>query len=196
MRPPLEGLDGDGYVREPASGRDILLQILAACIPVNFIDRLLNRVRVAKIKRSLGFCGDRVVISNGLLVEQPQLVSVGSDVSFGPDVSIMGAGGVVIGKGAMLATRTLIVTTQHDPRASSMRQSAVHSKVEIGEFCWIGAGAILLPGVRIGLQAVVGAGAVVTRDVPPYGLAVGVPARTLRDRRTPSADEGVPCHES
>ena len=55
-------------------------------------------------------------------------------------------------------------------------------KVTVGHDVWIGHGAILLPGVTVGLDAVVGAGAVVTRDVEPYTIVVGVPARPLRRR--------------
>jgi acetyltransferase-like isoleucine patch superfamily enzyme len=57
------------------------------------------------------------------------------------------------------------------------------SPVEIGEDVWIGAHAVVLPGVRIGSGAVVGAGAVVNRDVPPNTIVGGVPARVIGDRR-------------
>jgi serine acetyltransferase len=57
--------------------------------------------------------------------------------------------------------------------------------VEIGNDCWIGHGTIILPGVKIGDGAVVGAGAVVTREVEPYAVAAGVPAQFLRWRFPP-----------
>jgi phosphonate metabolism protein (transferase hexapeptide repeat family) len=56
------------------------------------------------------------------------------------------------------------------------------SKVTIGNDCWIGHGAIILPGVTVGDGAVIAAGAVVSRDVPPYTIVGGVPARPLRQR--------------
>lgn len=55
-------------------------------------------------------------------------------------------------------------------------------RITIGHDVWIGHGAVVMPGVNIGTGAVVGAGAVVTKDVPPYAVAVGVPARTIRTR--------------
>lgn len=55
-------------------------------------------------------------------------------------------------------------------------------KVKIGHDVWIGHGAIIMPGVTIGTGAVIGAGAVVTKDVPPYMIAVGVPSKPLRER--------------
>lgn len=58
-------------------------------------------------------------------------------------------------------------------------------KVTLGHDVWIGHGAVVLPGVRIGNGAAIGAGAVVSRDVPPFAIAVGVPARVLRFRFAP-----------
>jgi acetyltransferase-like isoleucine patch superfamily enzyme len=52
--------------------------------------------------------------------------------------------------------------------------------VVIEEDCWLGTGAIILPGVRVGRGSIIGAGAVVTKDIPPLSLAVGVPARVVR----------------
>ena len=52
--------------------------------------------------------------------------------------------------------------------------------VEIGDYAWIGAGATVLPGVRVGCHAVIGASSVVTKDVPDYAVAVGNPARVIR----------------
>ncbi|HOA81763.1 MAG TPA: DapH/DapD/GlmU-related protein, partial [Defluviitaleaceae bacterium] len=54
-------------------------------------------------------------------------------------------------------------------------------EIVIEDDAWIGAGAIILPGVRIGRGAVIGAGAVVTRDIPEYSIAVGVPAKPTKD---------------
>jgi phosphonate metabolism protein (transferase hexapeptide repeat family) len=64
-------------------------------------------------------------------------------------------------------------------------------RVVIGPDVWIGHGAILMPGVKIGTGAVVGAGAVVTHDVDPYTIVVGVPARALRRRFSEAVAEGL-----
>ena len=62
--------------------------------------------------------------------------------------------------------------------------------VIIGDDVWIGDRVMILPGVEIGRGAVLAAGAVVTRDVPPYAVAAGVPARVIRDRRSGTRASG------
>ncbi len=74
-----------------------------------------------------------------------------------------------------------------DPSRPVREQGIVARGIRIGDGAWIGAGAIVLDGVTVGEGAVVGAGAVVTRDIPPYAVAVGVPARVVRQREMPPA---------
>jgi maltose O-acetyltransferase len=69
----------------------------------------------------------------------------------------------------------------HPLNAAQRRHSEYGRPVEIGSDVWVGGGAIILPGVRIGSRAVIGAGSVVTRDVPEGVLAVGTPCRVVRE---------------
>jgi acetyltransferase-like isoleucine patch superfamily enzyme len=77
-----------------------------------------------------------------------------------------------------------------DPDLSVQAQPMRHKPVIVEDEAWFGAHVTVLPGVRIGKGAVLGAGAVVTRDVPPMAIAVGSPARVIRyrDGRIPTAD--------
>ena len=63
------------------------------------------------------------------------------------------------------------------------RQGHVEADIVIGDDVWVGYGAQVMAGVTIGSHSIIGAGAVVTRDVPEYAVAVGVPARVIKDRR-------------
>jgi phosphonate metabolism protein (transferase hexapeptide repeat family) len=74
---------------------------------------------------------------------------------------------------------------------AEFRERRMRRSVEIGNDCWIGHGAIVLPGVKIGDGAVIGAGAAVTRDVEPYAVAAGVPARFLRWRFPPEVSRRI-----
>ena len=75
-----------------------------------------------------------------------------------------------------------IATAGHpvSPRLRRQWHAQYNAPVRIGENCWIGAGAVILPGVTIGNDTVIGAGSVVTRDIPPGVVAVGTPCRVLR----------------
>lgn len=85
---------------------------------------------------------------------------------------------VIIGDGAQIGPGVQIVTADH-PRDPAERASGLEfgRTISIGSNVWIGAGAIILPGVSIGDNAVIGAGSVVTRDVPAGTTAMGNPAR-------------------
>lgn len=81
----------------------------------------------------------------------------------------------------MIAPNVTIATAGH-PILPELREKAYQYNVpvKIGRNCWIGAGAVILPGVTIGDNTVIGAGSVVTRDIPENSVAVGNPCRVLR----------------
>lgn len=109
---------------------------------------------------------------------------VGRNCFIGESCLIRGQGGVHIGDAVLLAPRVQMLAVNHlfdDPYRPVMQQGITAQGIIVEDGAWIGAGAILLDGVRVGTGAVVGAGAVVTRDVPPHTLAVGTPARVVRE---------------
>lgn len=105
--------------------------------------------------------GNYVYANFNLTIVDDTHVFVGDNVMFGPNVTVATAGHPILPK---------------------LRQKGYqyNAPVRIGKNCWIGAGAIILPGVTIGENSVIGAGSVVTKDVPPNVVAVGNPCRTLR----------------
>lgn len=106
--------------------------------------------------------GERNVINFGCLFDGRKFqIVTGSDVSIGPEASIL--------------------TLGHDPQSSDFADKG--GEVVIGDRVWIGYRAIILPGVTIGEGAVVGAGAVVTKDVEPFTIVAGNPARKLGERK-------------
>ena len=105
--------------------------------------------------------GDRVYANFGLTLVDDTHIYVGSYTMFGPHVTVATAG--------------------HPILPELRRQNyQYNAPVRIGENCWIGAGAVLLPGVTIGDNVVIGAGSVVTKDIPSNVVAVGNPCRVLR----------------
>jgi len=107
------------------------------------------------------FLGERNVINFGCLFDGRHFsIRTGTNVSIGPEATIL--------------------TLGHDPRSATFADRG--GDVEIGDRAWIGYRAIVLPGVTIGEGAVVGAGAVVTRDVEPYAIVAGNPAKKIGER--------------
>jgi maltose O-acetyltransferase len=95
----------------------------------------------------------------------------------------------------MMGPRVTILTQNHafsDPERPMNEQGAAEvAPVTIEDDVWIGMATIILPGVTIGTGAVVGAGSVVTRSIPPYAVSAGNPARVIRDRRGGQAVESA-----
>lgn len=90
---------------------------------------------------------------------------------------IYGHGSIEIGEDTQIGPGSLITTTDHDYHDALKTR---YKPVRIGREVWIGANVTVLPGVSIGDRAVIGAGAVVTKDIPARAIAVGVPARVIR----------------
>lgn len=112
-------------------------------------------------------------------------ICIGRNVFLGPYVVIYGQGGVVIGDNTLLAMHCCILSSNHTVSAPGQNiRSApdILLPTKIGKDCWLGAGVKVLGGVTIGDGCVVGAGAVVTRDLPEYSIAIGIPAKVASSR--------------
>jgi acetyltransferase-like isoleucine patch superfamily enzyme len=104
-------------------------------------------------------------------------IDIGDRAALNSFCRIFGHGRVEIGEDTQLGPGSLITTTDHDYRGEL---KASFKPVAIGKGVWIGANVTVLPGVEIGDYAVIGAGSVVTRSIPPRAVAVGVPARVIK----------------
>lgn len=138
---------------------------------------------VKKLAKSLA----KTVPGNGLRVRLLRWAGyrVGRDVFIGEELIIVDElderGNVSIGDRAALAPRVTIVTRSYPNRSRTSEVAPVSAgPVVIGADAWLGVGAIVLPDTTIGEGAVVGAGSVVTRDVPAWTVVAGVPAKPLR----------------
>ena len=94
---------------------------------------------------------------------------------------LMDSGKITIGNNVFIAPNVSIITEEHAMDAVQRAQGLEYTHpVTIGDNVWICTGAIVLPGVTIGDSSVIGAGSVVTKDIPPNSLAVGNPCRVIR----------------
>lgn len=109
-------------------------------------------------------------------------VHLGSNVYLNFAVTMVDDTHIYVGDCCMFGPNVTVATAGH-PILPELREKAYqyNMPVRIGNNCWIGTGAVILPGVTIGDNTVVGAGSVVTKDLPPNVIAVGNPARVLRE---------------
>ncbi|KAA1181932.1 sugar O-acetyltransferase [Paenibacillus sp. B2(2019)] len=106
-------------------------------------------------------------------------ITVGKNVFFNTGCSFQDRGGINIGDGTMIGMNVTIATLNHGLPLET-RNVTYPSPVIIGDNVWIGSNATILPGVKIGDNSVVAAGAVVTKDVPANTVVAGVPAKELK----------------
>ena len=130
----------------------------------------------------LGDVGDGVVIRPPFRCEYGTRVTIGADTFANYDLLMLDVAPITIGSACQIATRVQFLTATHpvDPEPRRIGWESAEPIV-VGDNVWLGGGAILCPGVTIGDDTVVGAGAVVTRDLPAGVVAVGSPAKVLRE---------------
>lgn len=130
--------------------------------------------------------GERSSIRDGCMLRtQHGSITIGSDVSVNPYGIIHGEGGVTIGDDVRIGPRVTMLSNTHlfdDPDRPIRLQGTARLPIRVADDVWIGSNVTVLGGVTIGQGAVIGAGAVVTRDVAPYSVMGGVPARRIGSR--------------
>lgn len=124
--------------------------------------------------------GIHVLVYRSVKIYAPWNLETGDNVCFGPRVDVFSKDKIVIGSGVVVSQDSYLCTASHDITSCTM--DSITSPIVIGDNCWIAARAMVLPGVTIGEGAVVGACAVVAKDVQPWTVSVGNPARVVGKR--------------
>lgn len=152
--------------------------------------------------------GENVIIEKGVLIFHPENISIGDNVYIGHNTILKGyyknemiignntwigqgcfihsAGGIKIGNSVGIGPMVKILSSFHqdlDINKAVIENDLFFNSVEIEDGSDIGIGSIILPGIKIGKGSIIGAGSVVTKNVEPYSVVAGVPARFLRSRR-------------
>ena len=149
-----------------------------------------KKIRAFFARRMLASVGKNVNIEHGAFFASGKDISVGNNSGLGLNCRV--AGPLSIGDDVMMAPNVSIYTQNHETENiyRPMRlQTAAKQKVTIGNDVWIGANAIILPGVTVGNGAIIAAGAVVTKDVPDFAVVGGNPAKIIKIR---TQKDGVP----
>jgi len=135
-------------------------------------------------------CG-KLRVYEGVTFWYPYRIKIGNDVTLNEWVYLSGFGGLTIGNHVRIGHRVSIVTSNHmhlDIDTPTFRQGLVASPVVVEDNVWIGCNATILKGVQIGRGAIIAAGAVVTKNVTPFAIVGGVPARVISSRASHNPD--------
>jgi acetyltransferase-like isoleucine patch superfamily enzyme len=132
-------------------------------------------------KRLFKRCGKNFICEEQVRFNFGQLIDVGNDVFMNRGVFLDSKGGITIGDSAALTEDVKIFTHLHSESVHSQRE---YRRVVIGPYAKIYTGAVIMPGVTVGEQAIVAAGSLVLRDVPPSTVVAGSPAKEIRPRKT------------
>jgi acetyltransferase-like isoleucine patch superfamily enzyme len=138
--------------------------------------------------------GDRVTIGKHAIIRPTNIygsaigegLKIGNNSSIGPYSYIGCSGFIEIGDNVMMSPRVSIYAENHifdHPELSIKEQGVKREFVKIEDDCWIAANTVILAGVTIGRGSVIAAGSVVTKDVPPYSIVGGVPAKVIKSRK-------------
>ena len=121
--------------------------------------------------------GEKSTIRNPVTVVEPNKVRMGKNSIIMNNALLMASGGIEIGDCTMIAAHAKLISNDHDLYDRSILTMV---PIKIGNHVWVGAGATILKGVTVGDHAIVGGGSVVTKDVPPYAVVVGNPAKVVK----------------
>lgn len=151
------------------------------CREYNSIDDTDYEKQYAKLKEMLGYMGEKVWIAKTFNCDNGKKIYIGNNFTGNYNLTILDIREVYIGDNVMIGPNTLITTVNHPLTPMGRRKHlGIAKPVYIGNDVWIGGNVTILPGVSIGNNVVVAAGAVVTKDVPDNTLVGGVPAREIR----------------
>ncbi len=148
-------------------------------IPSQTLKNLGFRMLGVKMSKNVKFY-------DGIGVREPKKLVIEDGVSIGPHVLLDARCGLTIRRSAVIAYEAIIWSLNHD--YNDIHFCGKGAPVEIGEYAWICSRSIILPGIKVGKGAVVASGAIVTKDVPPYTIVGGIPAKVIGHREEKEYD--------
>lgn len=160
-----------------------------ACIKLGDGVKIYSNVRLNALgKNNSLLIGSRAILEHGVDIGflDNTHIEIGEDTFIGPYTCLAGFGDIKIGKGCLIAAHSGIFANSHifaDPIQQIKDQGITTKGIVIEDNCWLGHNVTVIDGITIGRGSVIGAGAVVNKNIPPYSVAVGVPARVISQRQ-------------
>src|SRR5579871_3581853 len=151
------------------------------CQDLNATRERDQELRRSLLKQIFARGGDSVWIQPPFFCDYGQNILLGQRVFFNFNCVVLDVCQVTIGDYTLFGPAVQIYTAKHPLNAELRRKQEFAKPIEIGSDVWVGGGAIICPGVKIGSKTVIGAGSVVTRDIPDGVFAAGNPCRVIRE---------------
>ena len=138
-------------------------------------------------KKSIHFLGDVYIGKNSFFTATYGIMHIGNNTRFNTNVHINSSGGgfISIGDNCLIGPNVVIRTSNHkfdDVNTPIVNQGHVTGRIIIEDDVWLGSNVIILPNVTIGKGSVIGAGSVITKDIPKFAVVVGVPGKVVKYR--------------
>ena len=144
------------------------------------INRLKTKIRSYYYSKIFKKCGKKPFINRYVVFSCPQNIECGSNVTINPQCYFAAKGGIILGDGVTISAGAKILSSSLKVEDGVIQKRHVHKTVRLCDSVWFGSGATVCPGVTIGENTIIAAGAVVTKDIPPNSIAAGVPAKVIR----------------
>jgi maltose O-acetyltransferase len=151
------------------------------CQALNATREAEQEARRRILSELFGKGGETVIMQPPFYCDYGSNIELGERVFFNFNCVVLDVCPVRIGDFTLFGPAVQILTPMHPFNASLRRKQEFGKPLEIGSDVWVGGGALILPGVRIGSRTIIGAGSVVTRDIPDGVLAAGNPCRVIRE---------------
>jgi galactoside O-acetyltransferase len=151
----------------------------------NYSVHFIASLRLLFWRQFLRSAGKKIDIMKDVIIMSPQKVQIGNNVLLNRGTKIGGQCGVKIGNDVMLSYNVNIVSENHayvNPHLPTKEQGFFGGPIVIEDDVWIGANAVILPNVTLGKGSIIGANAVVTKNVDPYTIVGGIPAKVIKKR--------------
>lgn len=163
-----------------------LYHYFASHLPVSTLPfgKISKKIRLILVKRIFNKCGDNVNVEHGAYFQNGFYVEIGDNSGIGINAQI--PNDVIIGSNVLMGPDVMIFSGSHQYRKRDIlireQGNTAPKRVIIEDDVWIGARTIILGGIRINKGVVIGAGSVVTKDIEPYTVVAGNPAREIKRR--------------
>ena len=172
-----------GELYDPLDGELVAARQRARdlCLDLNATREAQQEERRRILRQLFGAGGESVWMQPPFFCDYGLNIELGERVFFNFNCVVLDVCSVRIGSFTLFGPAVQIYTATHPMDAQLRRRQESGKPVEIGSDVWVGGAAVILPGVRIGARAVIGAGSVVTRDIPEGVFAAGNPCRVIRE---------------